>query len=501
MAWTVGPMHMPPSFDRFFGPKFFGFQRTDHLPAVPNSIYYRNFYRELTKWVSRNAVPGWASDQYLNLSFGTPGLTRDSGKYYQNWGHNYNCDENDPYPYPLRHGSSAPGVELAHNLAVGLDLVQRGSMVASASPNSFNMTIQDFGPNPAGELNDNHLEIVSQRSRCQLMFIGTHPQLDPITSSRYVGVSKWLNKRTDGSFCYDHTLIGRDVYYAKTGDSDSSFPRFATRPPIPDEDHPYGTHLVAWDTGVNSGPTDAAGHMGRGTAGRTLSVDLYAKYEEFVRGRIPHMLFGSAVQGSTAFVSPSMSSDGTIQEPLPNDPPVYYDGSTNTVGSGYRILPPKYGWIVRLTEDGYNTAYEALVGSPHVGAPFARVFVRCLREFGVIIGDKYVDNKYGTAIPLSQIADGYSNVNKGGLFPINIYPGVDSRFPLIHDSLGPTVLLNPLDENGVPTVPPELYNIQYPPTDAIGDALANVARITIDFFEFVDISSMMTNDIYSMEIA
>lgn len=502
MAWTVGPMHTPPSFGRFFGPKYFAFHRTDHLPAVPQNAFYQNFYKELGEWLNRN--DDWNTNKYLFCGFGTPGLTRDSGEFFPNWGHAFNSDEMEPDPYPLRHGSSAPGHEAAVNLSYP---TLTGSMMASASPNAFDMAIQDFGPNPSTEANDNHLELVSQRSRCQLMFIGTHPQLDPLTGSRYVGASKWMNKRTDGSFCYDQVLNSREVFYARTADSDGSFPRFIGKAPIPDEDHPYGTYGVAWDGGVNGAPLDNIGDFGRGTASRILTADLFIKYEEVVRGRIPHMLFATTLGGSEAFVPPVMSGDGHFKQPVLGDPlspgaddsPVFYDGTTNTVGAGTRILPPKYGWIARLSETAYGDAYEALIGSPHVGATFAKVVVRCLREFGVIIGDKYVDNRFGTTITLPQIADGYSSKEFAG-FPINIYPGLDSRFPLMHTTTGPTVLLNPL-VNGVPTVPPELYNIQYPPTDAIGDALANVARITMDSFEFVDISSLLVDDIYSMEIA
>ena len=593
MAFLNGGVFEQPALRprRFFGPGAFMFQRTDHLPVATGSTRAMNFFRGIVRAYDHNIALGNSDMLPVAKVFApTGGHWRANGLRYPtnggssapvNSGYMINYDEEEVTPYPIAGVNGETGA-----VSNARQILFASVFVYMPSQATYDITWQDWGRSPIVDANDDHTSFMSTRRNRLVNIIDYQPgQSFRINGSVNIWRQKWNN---NVDFDYRMALSKNDVLNSFDPDGTrlsgwsgavGGFNRFNPQDNTYDssyalsvgkmEENPYGWPVSAeagslgkptsyqidttWPSTVRFSqgvaffnPTNGAG---------VPYADLTAQYDEFAAGHIKHMLGCVVWEGGSqghqggvqsphdvwnneerGFDWPANRSDGSFNKSFGAQ--VFWDpeeGVASETDDGPDYIPvdvPKWGWVARLKKAAYETALSNLASSTHVGAPFARVLIRCLREYGMVIFDKntfkFVTTEGGSGHPadlnvvtggasVSDIPREYDPTNDAQWESSNRanmrrYPcfhlvlGYDSRFPAINmTSYDETTEMDPdnpthvtaCQTDGAPSrVSTEV--IDGDPTTGCWDATTHCfvteAGIQYDDFEFVSLeeNALMT---------
>ena len=283
------------------------------------------------------------------------------------------------------------------------------------------------------------------------------------------------------------------------------------------------------DGASGSDEDSARSWFGKATVGETPYFPHIPRYEEFVKGRIRHTMitviysnagngfgFTGTINKGPGWRRPAYASDGDFWDLDDGDSPIWFDSGGRGAGTvdigdsgnpnAEQCAAPPCGMICRLSRAKYESADAALAASSHAGAPFARIYLRALHEYGMFIMDSNQSYESGTNVAdwtNWQGADldpaGHNHKNRHAFDPV-VYR--DWRFPLI-DPADTTTILNPTGADpytGYAT-PIDSGEWNNDAVCAIDHALTTIALIDYSDFEWVDISGLLENNYYSFRMA
>lgn len=543
MAFASGGKYERPSRQkRFFGPAHYCFKNISTLPAVAHSQHAINFYKGIaTAATAAGSSPvtsvtvagGHASGNYIK--YGETGTS--SGPI--NEGNVINFD--DVYDQPFRIGEGIPETELASTNLEKARYNYSGSIwYLLPDPNDYTVYWRDFGRNPPADAFDNHAYFVSRKDiLVGLIHYSVAGGLgDPGDRINAGHVNAWRARLRDGRFNYAAAATKRDVMAqidpdgnlgTYSGANGINWTRFLGAYPEMDYNTGYGVVDKNFRADGASKYQDMTNLFAHINGGGVPMVDHIAHYEEFVRGIIKHQLICYVWEGGKTgtnphdvwnnadrnFRWPAMRGDGLWEDS--DVSPIYWDAANGAVsttqdGPGYeRVRIPQYGWIVRLKASSYLSALDELNATTHVGAPFAKIMLRALHEYGAIIMDKNTTNGgshklYTGTTPVSDLAARYphdnigwyagngSNITRNFCFKFRI--GYDSRFPAINTEIGTDTVLDRNIQAHVDAAQTKVNT-----HDAMSHCIENDTSLSFDDFEFVDMEALNLHDgdVWSME--
>jgi len=553
---TGGEREYPSGHRRFFGPGYFGFQRVDNLPAVAESPEVLNFFKGIkiaAETSGATVAPYFVATGGHYKGNALRYIDGATASQPNNYGISANYDAGAPTPYALGMGGDLnPTARDALDLEVGYKdnnvFPYPGvyTYVLMPDPTVYDLYWQDWGRNPVADNLDNHQDFISRKDvYYSLIHWSTLSASDRINGGH---MNAWRSRFRTGQFNYAAASTKRDVIAQQDPDGDlggasganANFPRYEGAQPTLSYDSAYGQigEAFSCDTvdifqTVTTKYGNATSLFGHCNGGGVPYVDHIARYDEFNRGLIPHQLlcvvWEGADQGASphdgwnnpnrGFRWPAQRSDGEW-EVTSGDADIYWDAAAGIAsltddGPNYeKINIPMYGWIVRLKASSVKSKMAVCDASSHVGAPFAKVFLRALFEYGAIImdkntviaGDAKFDNGTGSVsdLPNRYPNDNFALYNSGNMSNITRQHGFgmriayDSRFDAISTNLGTDVAL----DKDNPAHMTEVENNPLDIEDAVTHCIETVVMLDYDDFEFVDMeaNNLHGGDVWTMEV-